>query len=533
MSRHFFLLFFILVLSLSLRIPNLANYPSGFTPDEAAFGYNAFSLLKTGLDEWGMPAYELPVSNLKSFGDYKLPLYAFLDVPFVKLFGLNESSTRLPNAILGSLAVLSVYLLAFRLFKSRFVALSSAFLLAISPWGIGLSRGAFEANLAVFSLPLAIYAFLSRKYFSALLMFVFSFYSYHSARFLVPPVLIACFAYQYLASHKMPRLSFSSLIALLFIPGLLSLLGSGMSRAVDVGVFRPTDNWQALMADRFTAVKSGFPGILAKFYYAKPLPILLSISSNYLSYFSPQYLFSSGAGESTYGLVPNTGLLYLIELPLLMLFVYWAIKKPSLHAIFLVVLIILMPIPAALAKGPGFAANRSVLMLPFLCIALALGLKSIRRFNLVFIFLISLSLSHFLVTYAYQSPQALASGMLYGRRELFTKLQQIEPAASQIRVSRNLSESHIYIAFFQQMPPEKYQSISASWSALGKDGFSFLDQTNYSLGKYYFSNLSFGGDDKSVVLVGKPQDFEINYPQLFRVYSPSGDPLIQVSPLRI
>src|SRR3989344_5070357 len=90
-----------------LRLVNLSSSPSGFTPDEASFGYDAYSLIKTGKDQWG-EAFPLA---FKSFGDYKLPAYGYLTIPFVWALGLNETSVRLPNAILGSFAVLGVYFL--------------------------------------------------------------------------------------------------------------------------------------------------------------------------------------------------------------------------------------------------------------------------------------------------------------------------------------------------------------------------------------------------------------------------------------
>ena len=55
----------ILILGLALRIIWLDKYPPGFTPDEAAFGYNAYSLIQTGKDEWGTAWYSLPFTNLK------------------------------------------------------------------------------------------------------------------------------------------------------------------------------------------------------------------------------------------------------------------------------------------------------------------------------------------------------------------------------------------------------------------------------------------------------------------------------------
>src|SRR5438270_3600910 len=86
----------IIVLGFFLRIVNLQVSPPGFNADEAALGYNAYSILKTGKDEWGET---LPLV-FKSFSDYKPGVYVYLDIPFVALFGLNELAVRLPSIIL-------------------------------------------------------------------------------------------------------------------------------------------------------------------------------------------------------------------------------------------------------------------------------------------------------------------------------------------------------------------------------------------------------------------------------------------------
>src|SRR3989344_7497886 len=122
----------ILLLSAFLRFYQLGSVPSGFINDEAAFGFNAYSLLKTGRDEFGQV---WPVI-FHSFGEGKLPVYIYLTMPSVAIFGLNEFAVRLPSAIFGVLTVWVV---------SRW-SLLAALVLATMPWHIHFSRAAFEAN---------------------------------------------------------------------------------------------------------------------------------------------------------------------------------------------------------------------------------------------------------------------------------------------------------------------------------------------------------------------------------------------------
>ena len=97
----------IVLIGFVLRFYRLGENPPGLNWDEASLGYNAYAILKTGADEYGT---QTPLS-IRSFDDYKPPLYVYLTVPSVALFGLNAFSVRFVSALLGSLAVVVMYFL--------------------------------------------------------------------------------------------------------------------------------------------------------------------------------------------------------------------------------------------------------------------------------------------------------------------------------------------------------------------------------------------------------------------------------------
>ena len=66
-NKNKFTLILILVIAVLLRFWQINTLPS-LNPDEAALGYNAYSLLKTGKDEHGI---SWPL-HFKSFSDYKV-----------------------------------------------------------------------------------------------------------------------------------------------------------------------------------------------------------------------------------------------------------------------------------------------------------------------------------------------------------------------------------------------------------------------------------------------------------------------------
>ncbi len=512
-----------------LRIVGLASHPSGFTPDEASFGYDAYSILRTGHDQWGK-AFPLV---FKSFGDDKLPVYAYLTVPTVAIFGLNEFSVRLPNAILGTLAILVVYLLVKELFRNEKLAIFSGFLLAVSPWHIMLSRGGFEANLTTFFLPLAILFFLrsikdQRYLFLSVLVFLINIFTYHTARILSPLVLFyLIFAYR---NDLLKTKKLNIWIVAGVVVALVSLVGFlyGGSRVASSGIFDIN-----FADDRYFAQVVGEPSIVSKIFYNKPVYVARQFLTNYLSYFSPAYLFTSGPAEGTYGMLPGVGVLYIVEIVLLIGFIWKLIKDRSREICLLIFWILISAIPAALTKGPGYAANREAFVMPAIQIILAIGgffiYEKLKTKKMRDYFVVGYSLL-FIINFIYVGEKYLvgqvvngSSSMIYGMNQLVSRLGSLD--GSKVIVSKSISEPQIYLAFYMKMDPALYQSYSKNWQLIN----GWVDQQDtYSLGRYTFKSIDQIADfkEKNVLLVGKPQDFSpetkpfsyINYPNLKPAY---------------
>ena len=138
-----------MVLALTVRVYKLNDLPNGFYADEAANGYDAYSILKTGKSLYG---HSLPIFFSHHQIDYVESMYTYLSVPFISLFGLTVLAVRLLAAIAGTCTVLTTFLLGRELFN-RAVGLVAAFLICLSPWHLVFSRIAFRGIL----LPLFIY----------------------------------------------------------------------------------------------------------------------------------------------------------------------------------------------------------------------------------------------------------------------------------------------------------------------------------------------------------------------------------------
>src|SRR3989344_1981334 len=145
--KHILLIISIISLAAVLRFYQLGGNPPSLDWDEVSLGYNAYSIITTGADEF---SNTFPLLSIRSFNDYKPPMYVYALIPSLLLFGKTDFAIRFPSALAGTLTILFTYLLVRQLFTDRKLASISALLLSISPWHLQFSRIAFEANLALF-----------------------------------------------------------------------------------------------------------------------------------------------------------------------------------------------------------------------------------------------------------------------------------------------------------------------------------------------------------------------------------------------
>ena len=530
MKKLLILICLIFTLALSLRIIGIASYPIGFTQDEAGIGYDAYSLALTGKDQWGQ---SWPLI-LRSFGDFKLPLYSYITIPSVYFLGLTEFSVRLPGAILGSLAVVATYLMVAQMTKRKDLGLLSALFLATSPWHISLSRGAFEANLTTFFIPLGVWAFLKgiekpRFMMLSAVSFGLNLFSYHSARFFTPGLVLILLVshWSQIKSDLLSRYKWAALVLGVFgFLAAFSMFAGGAKRGLDITIFNPTDGWAALADRRYAAILGGAPEFVARVVSNKAIYVFDLFSKNYFSYFSSTYLFTQGASEWSYGMIPGVGVLYLFEVLLLFAAVISFARRKGFKSMGLIILwLLIAPIPAALTKGAGFAGTRAAVMMPAVQIISAWGAlflfdfikeKYSKVWAKVFAFsliaLLATSLAGFLENYRYQAPVKASGSMQYGMRELIATIYSIEGGYDEVVLSRTLSVPNIWIQFYNKVDPRKVQEASAFWLDYEAQGVKYLDQkTKYTLGKYTFGDIVVRElSGRKALVVGRPSEFPKN-----------------------
>jgi hypothetical protein len=189
------LLVAILALGVLVRIVARGSVPNGFNQDEASLGYDAWAILKYGIDRHGIPY----PAFLIGYGSGMNALSAYFAMPFIALFGLSESTIRSVNLLAGLLSLLVFHRLVRRCAGPR-VALWAVFLLAICPWHVMMSRWALESNLLPAMFLFAVTAMVKgaekpRYFVLASVLFALSLYAYGTAYFAVPVFLFLATLY--------------------------------------------------------------------------------------------------------------------------------------------------------------------------------------------------------------------------------------------------------------------------------------------------------------------------------------------------
>lgn len=524
-------LILILILSIFLRFFKLGSFPPSLNWDEVSIGYTVHSLLETGRDEWNEP----PGLAFRSFGDYKPPLYFYSDLIFVKLFGLNPISIRLPSAISSLLLVVVVYELIKILLKNQKIALLSAFILAVSPWAIHIGRPAFESSLMCFIITTGLLFFIKglekEKYFILSgLLFGLSLLTYHSSRVVLPPFLfglVIIYKKDLFPITKIKMLGAG--IFLLFFISVLPMLFSvkGQSRFSQVSI---TSDTGAITKNYQNRSESFLPKPIAKLVYNRPVLFFSDFTKNLFGYFTNEFLFMRGGvwGTHTIYNIPSFGVLYIFEAPLFLFGLYFLFKKKDKVSYLLFLWLITAPIAAALTQGGGHPLRASPLI-PVLQIITAIGIYSVLNYKAVkpsLIFLYPVFLFLYLSFYFGVYSQKYAEVWQYQYKEAVEYIKNIENNYDEILFTKWYGEPQIFLAYYKNIPPKDFQANREEFLRYEKEGFPWLDMLEeYKLGKYTFKYIETKDikDTKNTLFVGQEDDFPEGTYYLKKVVLPNSE----------
>lgn len=471
-----------------LRFFELGRIPEGINVDEAVYGYDAFSISKTGTDIWGEDKI-----SLKSFGDYKPAGFAHTLIPIINWRGLDTISTRLPSAIFGIATVGLTIWLGVILFGDISVALLIGMIFALSPWHFGISRLFYEPNIGLFFIVLGTIQgifYLKKNKISHLLLtallYAIAGYYYAVLRY-VGIALI----FMILVVNKKMTWKNRKMVVLVGLTWLLAaspyinaMFGSiGLTRLKQESDLHNLGSSLVINEDRqmcyLLSNRNRYMTGICYVLWNKVGENLVNSSKTYISLLSPQYLFLSSSQKDV---LPNQYGAYLaLLLPLFILGIsaiaqQWDDDK---NVRFVLLGLLVSPIPIATAQV--VSVHRNVIGLYFVLLIIGYGLKYLadilskssyligqRLIPIILLTLLSWSQARYMTNYFFvftrfntaiwqtEVPRAMRwLGEHRNGRKIFTY---------------NYDFSPLYYAFFNSIDPEYFKE-NVIWEESGDTGW--------------------------------------------------------------
>jgi len=283
-------------------------------------------------------------------------LYLYLSIPSILVFGFTQFGLRFSSVWVGTLSIFVAFLFVKRFFNYR-VALFAVLFLAVSPWHIQFSRAGFRVILVPLLVPFSFYLLKrgldgeKKCIILSSLFFGLSLYTYTVVLVFLPLVLLSFLVIYRKSLLKFKReLLISVLILSLFcVPIIFNSLSNPHVSATSV--FSP--NCEVLYPDT-------------------PDNKFVAVISNYLTFFSPDFLFFNGDVNERHS-VRGVGMMHVFELPFFLIGLFFVLFKRSKSGFFVLFWLLLSVIPASFTCGPT-NGSRCMPALPVLSVFSGLGL---------------------------------------------------------------------------------------------------------------------------------------------------------------
>lgn len=458
--------------------------------DEAFLGYNAYSLLLTGREMSG----DLLPLHLKSF-IYSPGMYSYFSIPFIYLFDLSAATTRMASVIFGSLSIPIIYIFTRRLFEKNkhkeTIALLSTILFAINPWHINLSRTATENTIVVFFILCAsfIYVAWSKKNENVLLLLAYICFAvtitlYQAPRAFVPmliPILFTVF------SSKTKKNIFKNAVLyllLIVLPLAFILTSEKLSLRINtVSVFSSQETQLKLEEQiREEGVQQTNP-IITRSFHNKPVYYSKQFLENYFIHLSYNFFFTDNAFPDRYR-VPNTSLLFILQLPLIIAGIWFMLNNEQKKAMFFLAWMLLSPVGSALAFDDIPNMQRTLFILPAILTFSAYGLAYIvlslkkrklaqRAFTIIVVLVFTFEFSMYLRQYHLHAPVYRPWYRHDGYKELIQKVNHYSKSYEKTVITDRESAPTIFFLFFNKYDPRKFQSETMNKGVKDYDRVSF------------------------------------------------------------
>lgn len=548
----------IFLLGLFLRLYRIDLNSPELYADETGGHYTMYQILK-----------HLPANPLSAL--YNLFFYGTFSLTWV--FGLTPLGVRLAPALWGSLICLVLYLFATAATpndsrkKLLSLGLLTALLGAVLPWGYMISRiGHTHIPILVLLTTLHLFLLLRatkiKEYLISLVPLGISLFYYSSMVIIGPVTLLLTALLIFFKLNLYQRKIFVSIfvIGLIFVTyifltrySVLSTAGRGLDLAIwrDPNVTADNNEFRGIAGSTSPSLFSfGLsPETLSnKLVYNYPLSVINVYVRNYLSFFSPDFLFLKGDPVLRHS-TGQMGALFPVLLPFLLFGVYSFYKSGSFKTkLIFTVWILISPVPAAITKDGAGYLLRVITLMPFLTYFCALGIiEAISNFRSKLPqTLVTLTVSLLLISSAYSFyygyfhvyPALAARSYETGFKDLSDySLSSGNPSTL---VIWDGFYPYLHYLFWQKTPFDQFQQIKVSKLPVNNTiYYQTLPFLYFSLPKNEKDLTEFLAD-RQIQILAVHADYAARYPQILNqlgepvklINYPDGTPNLYLYQLR-
>lgn len=480
-----------------LRMISLDKNPPHLGNDEISIAYDSYSIRTTGKDEYGI---SWPLS-FRSHRDYKPPLYAYLNMPFNLIFGNNEYGIRFLSALAGTLMILIIGIIGFKLGGDK-LGLLAAFLLAINPKSIFVSRMSYESNLAALLVLLGIYLmylFKEKKKYSYLLfsgIFLgFSIWAYHTEKGLVP-LLITVLPWWWRKEIKLRKWIWLWLtVILLTIPIFWDF--------VNVQMKDPYNRATSQIWYSGVGVQD-YLKITNDNFVKKTLKVAVDPVYRYVEHFNFDFLFTKGMELFPKNEPFNSGWFLITTFPLLIIGLVNLKNVFGKNFSWILIWWGLCPIVPSLTYGELAAVRNLPFISPTILImtvgALVIWEKS-KKWRMIMIMTILINFAYFTVSYYVHFPKISGDNFQYGYKQAWLYIKPMVDNYEKITVETKFGQYGQFIGL-----PRLYFGYFGAFSA---EDMLIRDENLGKIGKYWMRNVNWNEEkiDKSnlyIVSISNP-----------------------------
>lgn len=469
-KKEFIFLVVIIALASILRFYNLGNVPVGMTDDEIRETYTAYSIAHTGKDVFGN---FLPVVFKIDGASTWSPVVVYLKAPFSLLLPLNSFTARFPYALSAVFSVILFYFIVRKLFNDK-IAIVSSLALSVSVWQIQLARFVIETDisLTLYLLGILIYLYSKNKtrlIVLSMVVFFLAFFGYSAFKVFFLPLMLVLVWYKFKTLGKKHfliilitiLLAFSSYGFLILTKNASTYTGSGGN------AFFFQDKQKTSLSVELERRASNEPQIIETLYHNKFTYWFRIAAANYLTGFSPQYLFLDQEASGIYS-IWGRGEMYIFELPLFIIGFLYLFTKKRKEFYLVLFLLLVSPLPSALGIGTPTWTSRSAFMVFWLYVFVGAGIYYLLTFKIrqnyrylilvVILFIYAYSVLGYVFQYYYDWSRINSKYFSVTTKDLVNTTNKYTKEGKKVIISGARPVDFLHFAFYNKMDPETVQS---------------------------------------------------------------------------